>query len=592
MKVIIWDYEVFRYDILLGMLFVDLDTNTYEVKQTWDQEEIRKLYWANEKTLWIGWNSNNYDDLIMECVVRQTKSPYEVSKAIVEKRYFSHCNLNFLSYDLTNPFAKASLGLKQTEAILGDDIETTDVDFDLPRKLTPLEKKKTEKYNLADLMRTYKNFQKMRPNLELRLSIIHEFNIPIKRGLRMTGTQIAASALGAKPNPALVYMPVPPQLFPTLRLKNEALKEWFMGEKFRNGETLQIKICGTTVTIASGGMHSTTKKYQCKKAIYADISGYYNLIMINFGLLPRTLDENGKETYVFMYHEQLRLKKINPAKRKTYKEICLGVFGAMNNEYSDFYDPNTFSLVTTNGELFVFDLLEKLDGLGTAFNVNTDGLMFEPYDWKDEEKIRGIIQEWVDRNKFGVKTGIITDYFGRDVNCYIMREEDGNIVAKGDIFKNFDLSDNAFAMASFFNCKEPPIIAKGVAAALLDGILPEDFVEQNKRNLCWFQYVCKKGGFKSLTFDEILPGGLEKSSTPIKSPSRVFASNKQFSQGMVYKHTDNKGIKKRNKYPSLPPNVFVYNKEILSNEAIDSLVDQIDWNYYVERIYRQLGTLL
>ena len=596
MKVIIWDFEVFKHDTLLGVLFVDLDEGTVELKQTWDFDEIRKIYWHNFKTLWIGWNSNGYDDFIMEQIVSYKKNPFDMSKKIVEEKFEGRCRLGFMSYDLTNPFARASLGLKQTEAILGDSIETTEVSFDIDRKLTAKEKEQTEFYNFADLERTYKNFLKMKPNLELRLALIKEFNIPMNSGLKMTGTQIAASALKAQRNPALEFMEIKPHLYPSLRVENKDVLEWFLKEKFRDknnpDSTLSIDICGTNVTIAAGGMHSKTKKYYSKKAIYADISGYYNLIMINFDLLPRTLTEEGKKLYAFMYNEQLRLKKIDPVKRKVYKEICLAVFGSMNNEWTDFYDPWKFSLVTTSGEMFLFDLLEKLDGLGFAFNVNTDGIMFEPYDWNDEEKIKGIIKEWVERNGFSVKTGIVYDYFGRDVNCYIMKEEDGKVVAKGDLFKNYDLSDSAFAMASFFNCKEPPIIAQGIVSALYNGLYPEQFVEQHKKEVKLFQYVVKKGGFDYLTFDEFYADGLPKFSMQIKSPSRVFASSLEFSYGTVAKHMEKNGIKKSNKYPSLPPSVFVHNGDINNNDAIDSLVDQIDYDYYVQRIYEQLGKLL
>lgn len=592
MRLCIFDFEVFRYDTLLGYGFVDLEKNSCDFKQTWDLEEMRRLYSESvNDTIWIGWNNNHYDDLIYETAVENKMAPFVKSKEIIGSKYNRFCNFLFYGYDLVNGFLVIP-SLKLTELLEGDSIDTTEVDFDLMRPLNEEEKERTERYNLSDLKRTFKNFCKMKGKFELRLSLLKEFNIPFQKGLRMTGTQIAASALGAKRNPALASMPVKPYLYPTLRVKNQEVIDWFLTEQFREKKNIKLKICNTTVNLAAGGAHSECDKYHCKKAIYADISGYYNLVMMNFDLLPRTLSEEGKEKYRFMYHEQLRLKKIDPGKRKIYKTICLAVFGAMNNEYTDFYDPQKALLVTSTGEMFMVDLLEKLDGLGTAFNVNTDGIMFEPFDWKDEQKIKDIIQEWVERNGFAVKTGIITNYHGRDVNCYIMNEPDGKLCFKGEALKNFDISDDAFADGSFFNCKEPPIIAQGIVSAFMDGVMPEEFVEKNKYNMKLFQYPCKKGGFEYLEYRCKNLKDETTISERIQSPSRCFAKKDCSTIGTIYKHKESNGKHSVQKLQSVPENVLIWNGEILSDGVVKTLVDQIDYDFYVKRIYKRIKEFL
>lgn len=591
MNVAIFDFEVFRFDTLLGYGFVDFEKGTCDFKQTWDLDEMRELYNTYAaNTIWVGWNSNHYDDLIYEVIVKNTMSPFVKSKELIGKKWKPFCRFPFFGYDLLNGFLNPP-SLKLTEALEGDSIDTTEVDFDIQRPLTDEEKTLTEKYNMSDLRRTYKNFCKFKGNFELRISLINEFNIPLQQGLRMTGTQIAAAALGAKAKPGIENWKIKPTLYPTLQIKNQEVINWFLNEKFRDKENLKVHICNTDVNLAAGGAHSECDKYHCAKALYADISGYYNLVMMNFDLLPRTLDEEGKQKYKFMYHEQLRLKKIDPHKRKIYKTICLAVFGAMNNEHTDFYDPQKALLVTSSGEMFMMDLLEKLDGLGTAFNVNTDGIMFEPFDWKDEEKIKGIIQEWVERNGFAVKTGVITDYHGRDVNCYIMREPDGELCFKGEAVKNYDISDSAFASGAFFNCKEPPIIAKGIVAAFMDGILPEEFVQQNINNMKLFQYVCKKNTFDYLEY-KITDGQGNISATQIQSPSRCFAKRVDGSFGTVIKHRIKNGKHTFAKVQNLPANVFIWNKEILSDNAVKEISTQLDYDYYIKRIYERINEFL
>lgn len=591
MNLIIFDFEVFRYDTLLGYGIVNTKDGSCEYKQTWSLDEMRELYNTyGNNSIWIGWNSNRYDDLIFEAIVKNTTSPFVKSKELIGSKYKPFARFPFFGYDLLNGFLNPP-SLKLTEALEGDSIDTTEVDFDIQRPLTDEEKTLTEKYNMSDLRRTYKNFCKFKGNFELRISLINEFNIPLQQGLRMTGTQIAAAALGAKAKPGIENWKIKPTLYPTLQIKNQEVINWFLNEKFRDKENLKVHICNTDVNLAAGGAHSECNKYHCAKALYADISGYYNLVMMNFDLLPRTLDEEGKQKYKFMYHEQLRLKKIDPHKRKIYKTICLAVFGAMNNEHTDFYDPQKALLVTSSGEMFMMDLLEKLDGLGTAFNVNTDGIMFEPFDWKDEEKIKGIIQEWVERNGFAVKTGVIADYHGRDVNCYIMREPDGELCFKGEAVKNYDISDSAFASGAFFNCKEPPIIAKGIVAAFMDGILPEEFVQQNINNMKLFQYVCKKNTFDYLEY-KITDGQGNISATQIQSPSRCFAKRVDGSFGTVIKHRIKNGKHTFAKVQNLPTNVFIWNKEILSDNAVKEISMQLDYDYYIKRIYERINEFL
>ena len=44
MKVIVFDFEVFKYDTLLGVY----DVNEKKFYQTWNLEEIRRFYWRNQ----------------------------------------------------------------------------------------------------------------------------------------------------------------------------------------------------------------------------------------------------------------------------------------------------------------------------------------------------------------------------------------------------------------------------------------------------------------------------------------------------------------------------------------------------------------
>ena len=58
MKLIIFDFEVFKYDVLLGLYVVDNDDRSKkELYQTWDKEKIKKIYQLFQNDIWIGHNN-------------------------------------------------------------------------------------------------------------------------------------------------------------------------------------------------------------------------------------------------------------------------------------------------------------------------------------------------------------------------------------------------------------------------------------------------------------------------------------------------------------------------------------------------------
>ena len=52
---IIYDYETFRYDVLLGTL----DTDTNEIVQVWGVKPIKELIEKHLKNIWVGYNSEH-----------------------------------------------------------------------------------------------------------------------------------------------------------------------------------------------------------------------------------------------------------------------------------------------------------------------------------------------------------------------------------------------------------------------------------------------------------------------------------------------------------------------------------------------------
>lgn len=587
MQLLIFDFEVFKYDTLLGVKLFDGKNTKYF--QTWDLDEIINFYESHLKHIWVGHNNLRYDNLILEAII-EGKNPYEKSKKIIENRFRPESKLPIVTYDLMgNKF----YSLKTSEAVVGKNISETPVDFDIDRPLTEEEKLLVEKYNRDDLDQTFENF--MDPdnfgNFRIKIDFIKTFGLDFS-ALNSTGTQLSEQVLKAKRIYGIEKRLIAPPIYPNLKLENQELWDFYLREGFRKNEKVKVKIGNAIINIGSGGAHSAEKKYHTSQALYFDVSGYYNLTMINFDLLPRSISQESKDLYVDIYHKQLEYKKTDPRKREPLKIILLSVFGAEMYEGSSFYDPQKGSLVTITGQLFICDLLEKLKDKVTIIQTNTDGIIVEPHDWKDEEEIIKIVEEWEARTGYNIKKVHIYDLHQRDVNNYMYRDNKG-IHAVGEAIKQYLAGDRIFFEGKpNLDFKEPIIIAKAIVEFFMNNKLPEEVVNENKTNFRYFQYICKKISYDYTEYElkDINTGEVEV--TRLQGVNRAFALKDNEHIGMVYKHKETGKTHSKAKVSNLPPSVFIYDDEILSDESKFKISQKIDYNYYIQRAYERINEFL
>lgn len=586
MDLIIFDYEVYKYDTLLGCIVVKDDK--LDVFQTWDLKKMNVFYEMHKRSLWVGHNNDSYDNHILKYIIQGGKDVYKKSKSLINQKIRGKANLDILVYDL---MCCRYYSLKMTELLVGKAIHTTDVDFDIDRPLTVREKQLVEDYNYDDLEQTYMNFLELKDQMMLRLNLLSEFHID-KSYFTATEAKLATLALGAKQIPGLEDEYLPPIVYDTLQVKNKDVMNFYLSEGFRKGQNIKVMLCGVEHTMGAGGIHAAKKKYHQTNFLYLDVSGYYNLVMINYDLLPRTIPQKGKDLYKYMYEQQL-LMKGKPemtAKRIVYKTILLSVFGASMNEYTDFYDPQVGSLITIVGQMFIVDLLEKLDGKVDLIQSNTDGIMVKPLPGYTDEDILAIVKEWCNRTGFVIKPKKIDKIFQRDVNCYCYTQGD-NWEVKGDAFTG------AFSMSSpvlhkMYERKEPAVITMAVKQFFIDNKSPEQTVEEYKDKLTFFQLLCKKGSYEYCEYEttNLLTG--EKTSTRIGDLNRAFAFKDENSTNVIKKYKHDGKTLKCSKLPNMPDNYFIYNDEITSNETIQNLQSKIDYDWYIDRIYKRIQEFL
>lgn len=579
MNLIIFDFEVFKYDVLLGIYIVDNDNRQNKrLFQTWDKEEIKAIYEIYKDDIWIGHNNKHYDNHILEAILFN-KDPYNVSQRIIKshiRRVHINYPLNYFDICDTLP-----VKLKLTEAYWGKKIHLSDVDFNINRPLTEQEKQVEQKYNQADLEQTYENFIGIEKVFDLKLALMNDFNLDYEV-LNQSISNISARILNVQKN--LSKMTINPVYqFPQLQINNYELLNWYVNQKYLT-EKFNVSIDGIIHTIARGGLHAARENFysqsdEQKQLWYFDVSGYYNLLMINYNLFSRSMSDEAKSKYTQLYYQQLALKQSDPAKRQRLKTILLAVFGATNNQYTEYYDPHHFEMITLNGQLFLIDLLEKLQTYVKLVQTNTDGIIVE-IEKQNENKAIEIIDEWQNRTGFTLKREKLNKIFQRDVNNYIIQKANGEYQVIGEALKHSQTYLNPYDNNAF-SPKEPIIISILLREFLINKIPPEKLINEYKDNLRLFQFIIKKDSFSKLV--SINDAGEQE----ISEISRAFPWNKGI-KNVIYK--DKPG--KRMKIPILPESSFIYNEDIRDKATIKKLQKEIDYNWYIQRVYERASDFM
>lgn len=584
MRIVIFDFEVFEYDVLLGVHIFNDDS--IEVKQIWDLDEIRQFYEEHIEDIWVGHNISRYDNLILQAIVQgmnetQVKA---YSNKIIDMKYKPWLNIHLNYYDTMTAIP---CSLKKTEALDGKNISETKVDFRIKRPLTEEERRMIESYNRDDLNQTESNFFNTIGTFNLRLQLIQEFGLSMQ-ALHMTEAQIAETVLHAHKTPGIEKWILHPFEYPQLRLKNQEIKDFFFSEMFKTGKQLTVNLCGVPHTFGIGGLHAARNKVWYDWAYYFDVSGYYNLVMINYDLLPRSIEKEYEHLYPQMYKQQLEFKKTAPEKRGAYKVILLAVFGAMFNEHCKFYDPYKAALVTMTGQLFIADLLEKLEEKVILIQTNTDGVIAKPLPGIPEQDVVDIINEWQERTGFVLKLEKIYNIRQRDVNCYCyssteeITDINSQVNVRGDL-KHFWAKDYLYSV-KLFSPKEPQIISIALVNYLMLGKKPEDTIAENSHCLRLYQFICNTGSYG---WSEYRETNLETNKVRVETLqhiNRAFPMVENNIVGQIYKCKEDK----QSIIPMLPKSVFVYNEDVNSEEVFEKLKDKIDWTYYVERTYERI----
>ena len=471
-----YDFEVFRHDWLVVII------NPVEKIKTIianDTSALKRYYSSHKEQIWCGYNSRNYDTFILKSILLGI-NPKKTNDDIIVR--------GLKGYQISRDFRKKQLydfdiyqkngSLKTLEGFMGDDIRETEVDFNLPRKLTPPEMRMTVKYCQHDVEETLEVFRRKKEVFESQIQLVETFDLP-KYMIGMTQAQLTANILecqrvdGRDDEFDL-------EIVDTLRIKKyKYAKEWFENpNNLDYKKSFNLEVCGVPHQFGWGGLHGCPEKPLHAKGnlFHVDVTSYYPSLMIVYDFLTRNCSD--KKNYKQIYDMRVALKKAGKKKEQApYKIVLNSTYGICKDKYSSAFDPRQANNVCVNGQLMLLDLLEHLEKYITLIQSNTDGLIVQIKRDEDVEKFKEICHEWEDRTGMGLGFDEIDEIWQGDVNNYIFKFSSGKLERKGAYV--MELDDLSYDL---------PIVNKAIVDFLTKGIYPEETVK-NCNSLKEFQKI-------------------------------------------------------------------------------------------------------
>lgn len=555
---IFYDFEVFEYDWLVVLVNPDNQTETVIVN---NPTQLSEFYESNKDEIWVGYNSNGYDQFILKGILCGF-NPKKVNDHIIVKGKsgwkFSSLfnNVPLLSYDVM----LSTYSLKQLEGFMGNKIKETSVDFNIKRKLTEEELAEEIEYCKSDVYNTMEVFMLTINEFNASLNLINTFKLPLSY-ISKTKAQLSAIIIGCERKHHDDEFDI--QIVDTLRIgKYQPILDWFKAYNDYSS-SFEFDVAGVKHTFGIGGVHGAKENYHGKGLIiHVDVNSYYPSLMIRYNFLTRNCSDPKK--YEDIYNTRLALKKAGKKKEQApYKIVLNATYGIFKDKYSLAFDPRQANNVCVNGQLLLIDLIDKLESIEgfELIQSNTDGLIVKiPDTDKHFEQLDDVCHEWEKRTGMGLGFDLIDEIWQKDVNNYIFRDVDGKLERKGGYVKELNELDNNL-----------PIVNKAIVEYLTNNVPIEKTIGECTE-LKQFQMICKiTGKYKCLIHgDKVLN----------ERCVRAFAS-KRLSDGGLSKLHNAKD--KADKFPSTPMNCFLWNEDVNGVETPSYLDRQFYINMAKER---------
>lgn len=575
-----YDFEVFKYDWMV-VIINPIDKTKHVIVN--DKDELERYYHAHKHEIWVGYNSQHYDQYILKAILCGF-APQEMNDWLIKQDkpgwQFSRTLNNFRLYNYDVMLRVDRGGLKRLEAMMGNNIKETTVSFDIDRKLTAAEIAEVIKYCTHDVEQTIEVFLARKSEFDASMGLIKIFNLPMT-AISKTKAKLVSDicgGLGKSFDDEFEF-----SIVDTLKLeKYKFVEDWYRDPNNHDYEKNQIVMVeGIPHTFAWGGIHgasgeivekkkrdgSIVKKIESipytGKGIYfmCDVNAYYPSLQLRYKFGYRNM--GSPENFEKIHKENLRLKSIDKVARLPYKIADNSISGQLKDKASKLYDPRSNNEICVNGQLLLLDLIEKLcvNPNITLIQSNTDGILVKLESYNDFEFLDDTVWEWECRTGMSMEFDEFRYIFQKDVNNYVAVTPDGHYKTKGGWTKASNDLDY-----------ELPIIKDALLNFMTQGIYPEQTIGECEE-LKKFQKVNKI----SAKFKYILHGNKKLNDKTVRS----FASKRPEDAGLfqVSVRTGKPG-----KLTDTPDRCFIVNEDV-NNQKCPLYLDK-DW--YIDLAYDRL----
>jgi DNA polymerase len=281
----------------------------------------------------------------------------------------------------------------------------------------------------------------------------------------------------------------------------------------------------------------------------------------------------------YVLDTSMRLKAEGKKKeREPYKRQCNIFYGAEGDKFNPLYDPLHRTLVCVFGQVFLIDLIDKIEDIITLINSNTDGIFFKVKK-RNLEELKRRVAEWESRTGLMMEYTEFTKFIAKDVNNYLAIKADGKIHAKGGYVK--DLNDLDYDL---------PIVNEALRNYMIFGT-PVETTVNSCTEFRKFQKIVKLSNkYKWVEHELVYIPRYTKRGKLIPTyynhqkydnkAYRVFASNDE-NDGRLLKCD---GVRNPAKFGNTPNHCFIFNGDI---KDVD-IPSKLDRQYYIDLAKKRL----
>ena len=465
---VFFDFEVLRHETMLTLYDVWMDR--WITARTPEKcGALLRGYLIDPRTVFVGFNNVNYDNLIATACIDNwpQEDVYALNYAIMHGVYEpihgeSYTDFQDLRFRLPGvwtfarrawdagrdlpPAPKMSeqgvkippMSLKKWEKFNGLKVVKSPIPFTHPLPLTADEAARLAEYNKYDVAATVRMVcQSLIGEWETRCGFAEMLGEK-KFGWHKTFTKLAAEMFVTNPDKKVdgadtSWGQTVTQIPKCLRVeKNLSVLSYMSRPLFELEQVaLSTQINGLPHTFQIGGAHSVNERAVFKGDIWdIDVGGMYPSIMALFNLCSRTMDAAA--------YDKVRLARMQMAKsdwrRNVYKKALNSTYGGMLDPFSTLFDPAKGRQVCVLGQLFIVDLLEKLEPYTQLIQTNTDGVYVMPTSPENAVHAKAEVEAFERRTGLVMEIDHYVAMYQRDVNNYIAVRADGTEKIKGSAF--------------------------------------------------------------------------------------------------------------------------------------------------------------